>query len=232
MEWRTFVSEKAGSDRFLFKITVFITLSHLAQNSWNEGSLVSRIPKMRDPSFQEFPKWGIPQIMNSWNEGSILFQICKKYQAIIKKKVWYSWDSWILNCIEEFSMLAVYVKFWTSNHFSHSYKRRHLLAIFSSNPSFQEFLIWGIPHFGNPWNEGSLVSGILSQWLGDLRKTTFFGGFLPAFCPVFIFFHRQFVYEMPFLQKELVHFTLSSRRSADCKVPPVELCFESLCMLT
>ena len=28
---------------------------------------------------------------------------------------------------EEFSMLAVYVKYWTINHFSHNYKQRHLI---------------------------------------------------------------------------------------------------------
>ena len=55
------------------------------------------------------------------------------------------------------SILAVYVNYWTINHFSHSYKRRHLLAIFSSNPSFWKFLFWGIPRFGNFHFEGSLV---------------------------------------------------------------------------
>ena len=152
-------TRKAGSDRFLFKITVFITLGHLAQNSWNKGSLKSRIPKIRDPSFQEFPKWGIPQIMNSWNEGSILFQFFARNIKLLSI-FWYSWDSLILNCIKEFLMLAVYVKYWSINHFLHSYKRRYQLAIFSSNTSFQEFLIWGIPHFGNSWNEGSLILGI------------------------------------------------------------------------
>ena len=52
-----------------------------------------------------------------------------------------SWDSQILNCIEKFLMLAVYVKYWTIYHFSHSYKHRHLLAILSSDPSFLEFPI-------------------------------------------------------------------------------------------
>ena len=43
-----------------------------------------------------------------------------------------------------------------------------------------------------------------------------FLGFLSCFLP----FHRQFVCEMPLLQKKLVRLTSSSRRSADYKVPP------------
>ena len=82
------------------------------------------------------------------------------------------------------SILAVYVKYWTINHFSHSYKRRHLLAIFSSNPSFWKFLFWGIPRFGNFHFEGSLISGILGQaWNKQVFLVV-----LPVFCIVFCFF--------------------------------------------
>ena len=93
------------------------------------------------------------------------------------------------------SMFAVYVKYWTINHFSHSYKRRHLLAIFSSNPSFWKFLFWGIPRFGNFHFEGSLVLEISIlrdpsfQEFWDRHETNrFFWGVLPVFCIVFCFF--------------------------------------------
>ena len=63
--------------------------------------------------------------------------------------------------------------------------------------SFQEFLIWGIPHFGNSWNEGSLILGILdlrdplfqefwARWLrGKYETNSYFGGFTQFFVPFF-----------------------------------------------
>ena len=93
------------------------------------------------------------------------------------------------------SIFAVYVKYWTINHFSHSYKRHHLLAIFSSNPSFWKFLFWGIPRFGNFHFEGSLVLEISIlrdpsfQEFWDRHETNrFFLEVLPVFCIVFCFF--------------------------------------------
>ena len=147
------------------------------------------------PSGSELLKWGIPPFRNFKMEGSIRFssflkEMSSYYQCFSST----SRDSQILNCIEEFSMFAVYVKYWTINHFSHSYKRRHLLAIFSSNPSFWKILFWGIPRFGNFFFEGSLVLEISIlrdpsfQEFWDRHKTNrFFGGLAPFFVPFFSF---------------------------------------------
>ena len=55
------------------KPVCFVPLSPLAQNSWNEGSLVLEISKTRDPSFWKFLKRG----------KYTLLQFCKKYQLFI-----------------------------------------------------------------------------------------------------------------------------------------------------
>ena len=63
-------------------------------------------------------------------------------------------------------------------------------------PSFQEFLIWGIPRFGNSRNEGSLVLGIpetrdpsfqefWAKGLRGMKQTGFIGGFIQFFVPFF-----------------------------------------------
>ena len=52
-------------------------------------------------------------------------------------------------------------------------------------PSFQEFLIWGIPRFGNSRNEGSLISGILSQRAQRHETNRFFGGIIQFLVPFF-----------------------------------------------
>ena len=118
----------------------------------------TRIPEMRDPSKWKFPKRGIPQFRNSKTRESIHFcsflqEISSFYKCFFSTKLGFT----ISKFHRRISILAVYVKYWTINHFSHSYKRRHLLAIFSSNPSFWKFLFWGIPRFGNFHFEGSLV---------------------------------------------------------------------------
>ena len=118
--------------------------------------------------------------------GQRRFEQCSKKLQIWWRGASLNWDSQIQTYIEEFSMFAVYVKYWTINHFSHSYKRRHLLAIFSSNPSFWKFPFWGIPRFGNFHFEGSLISGILGQaW----NKQFFWGGFA-RFLYCFLLFHQ------------------------------------------
>ena len=133
------------------------------------------------PSGSELLKWGIPPFRNFKMEGSIRFsnflkEMSSYYQCFSST----SRDSQILNCIEEFSMFAVYVKYWTINHFWHSYKQRHLLAICLSDPSISEFPIWrdpsiweflfgGIPHFRNS------------------DKNTFFEGFCLFFVLLFAF---------------------------------------------
>ena len=135
----------------------------------------TRIPEMRDPSKWKFPKRGIPQFRNSKTRESIHFcsflqEISSFYKCFFSTKLGFT----ISKFHRRISMFAVYVKYWTINHFSHSYKRRHLLAIFSSNPSFWKFPFWGIPHFRN-FGTG-------------MKQTGFFGGVLPVFCIVFCFF--------------------------------------------
>ena len=106
------------------------------------------------------------------------------------------------------SMFAVYVKYWTINHFSHSYKRRHLLAIFSSNPSFWKFLFWGIPRFGNFHFEGSLILEIsilrdpsFQEFWDRYETNRFFWGVLPVCCIVFCFFTDNLYMEWRFCKK-------------------------------
>ena len=148
----------------------------------------------------------------SEKEGSNASPVfCKKCQAIVNAlPVSLGFTNSKLH--RRILMFAAYVKYWTIYHFSHSCKQRHLLAICLSDPSFSYFRFGGIPPFCNSYLEGSLISEIVKtpHFLQD------FGCFLSCFLP----FHGQFVCEMPLLQKKLVHWTFSSRESADCKVPP------------
>ena len=59
----------------------------------------------------------------------------------------------------------------------------------------------------------------LSQLIGGAGKTTFFGGFLPVFCPVLCFFTDNLYMKCHFCKKKSVQLTFSSRRTANCKVP-------------
>ena len=80
--------------------------------------------------------------------------------------------------------------------------------------------IYGILQMGRP------IYGILQMGrpiYGIPVPVPIKASFLEGFCPFlscFLLFHRQFVYEMPFLQKKSLHLTFSSRRSAIYKVPP------------
>ena len=60
-----------------------------------------KIPEMRDPSFWKFPKRGIPRFGNFWNEGSIHFSSFARNINFLSMLSSASWDSQILNCIEE-----------------------------------------------------------------------------------------------------------------------------------
>ena len=84
----------------------------------------------------------------------------------------------------------------------------------------------GTPHLRNSANGAphlrNSANGMphLRNYSASADQSVFFGGFLPVFLSCFLLFHRQFVYEMPFLQKESLHLTFSSRRSAIYKSPP------------
>ena len=130
----------------------------------------TRIPEMRDPSKWKFPKRGIPQFRNSKTRESIHF--CSFLQEISSFYKCFSvlnWDSQFQNFIEEFqclqcmSNIGLLITFHTAT---------------SSAICWPSYRV--IPRFRNSWFEGSLISEILSQWLRVLRKTTFFGGFLPV----------------------------------------------------
>ena len=126
----------------------------LAQNSWKEGSLVSGIPKIRDPSNQEFLKQGIAR-----KDGQQMAPLIAVWKVIMN--IWHTRQALkILLCNLEF-MNPNFTRLCFDNSLIFHAKTGKV-------PSFKEFLIWGIPHFGNSWNEGSLILGIL-----DLRDPLF-----------------------------------------------------------
>ena len=89
--------------------------SQLAQESIDKKLIfLAKLEKCILPSFQKFPKRGIPRFGNSQNEGSLKSGIpemraatkvctspafCKKYQAIVNVSSDTSSDLQILNCL-------------------------------------------------------------------------------------------------------------------------------------
>ena len=126
------------------------------------------------------------------------------------------------------SILAVYVKYWTINHFSHSYKRRHLLAIFSSNPSFWKFLFWGIPRFGNFHFEGSLVLEIsilrdpsFQEFWYAWNKQFFFSEVLLSLSSQFLLLGSLYVHGTDILKRHRSWLAFFGCKDHWCKVPPL-----------
>ena len=82
-----------------------------------------------------------------------------------------------------------------------------------------------IPRFRNSWIKGSLILEIPRfrnfEQMAERpeKKNTFFTGFLPTFRPVFYFFTNHLYKKCNFCKKNWF-ISLSSHRSADCKVQP------------
>ena len=78
---------------------------------------------------------------------------------------------------------------------------------------------YGRPYPARPDMDMSISGQTQPAGRRGWKKHLFWRVFL-GFLSCFLLFHRQFVCEMPLLQKKSVRLTSSSRRSADYKVPP------------
>ena len=108
-----------------------------------------------------------PQIWAPLTKVYTVPVFCKKYQAIASVFSGARWDSQILNCINKFLTLVVYVKSWT-NHFSHNYNWRHLLVSAFNAPEiihqWEKWDLW-IPGVRAPIGQHKLCGPIgLFPW--------------------------------------------------------------------
>ena len=88
-------------------------------------------------------------------------------------------------------------------------------------PSFQKFPKRGIPRFGNFQNEGSLISGILSQRAQRHKTNRFFLEVSLSFLSHFLLLDSLYVHDTDILKRYWSWLAFSGRWEHFYKVPPL-----------
>ena len=150
------------------------------RNSQNEGSLVSGIPKMRDPSNQEFQKRGIAR-----EDGQQMAPLVAVWKVINTPIFDTQQALKILLCNLELMNPKYTKKIDNSLIFLAKKSKVKYTSLVSGipdlrDPSIWEFLIWGIPGFRNSdldgwgtWNK-QVFWEVLLSFLSNLWSYTVF----------------------------------------------------------